>query len=66
MRELALTYKPAAYANIHSGEWAMYYPWDHMMDKAPDLPTDIDDLFERLNTHCGVRRLLVRLPVISP
>lgn len=55
VRGLAQQYKPTAYANIHSGEWAMYYPWDHRLDKAEGLPADIDDLFERLNTHCGVR-----------
>lgn len=31
VRELALKYKPTAYVNVHSGEWAMYYPWDHKL-----------------------------------
>ena len=29
LRDLALADPPAAYANVHSGEWALYVPWDH-------------------------------------
>jgi hypothetical protein len=29
LRDLATTLRPTAYANVHSGEWAIYVPWDH-------------------------------------
>ena len=29
LRDLATQAPPTAYANVHSGEWALYVPWDH-------------------------------------
>lgn len=29
LRDLAAADPPVAYANVHSGEWALYVPWDH-------------------------------------
>ena len=29
LRDLAMADPPVAYANVHSGEWALYVPWDH-------------------------------------
>ncbi len=29
LRQLATALRPTAYVNVHSGEWAMYVPWDH-------------------------------------
>lgn len=29
LRDLAREAPPVAYANVHSGEWALYVPWDH-------------------------------------
>lgn len=29
LRRLATEEPPTAYANVHSGEWALYVPWDH-------------------------------------
>ena len=29
LRDLATADPPVAYANVHSGEWALYVPWDH-------------------------------------
>lgn len=35
---IAETVHPRAYVNLHSGEWAMYVPWDSKAEMAPDLP----------------------------
>jgi hypothetical protein len=32
------TARPQAYVNLHSGEWAMYIPWDSKKELAPNLP----------------------------
>jgi hypothetical protein len=31
LRALAQRLRPTAYANVHSGEWAIYVPWDHKL-----------------------------------
>ncbi|KAK9805763.1 hypothetical protein WJX73_006850 [Symbiochloris irregularis] len=41
-----------ASVNLHAGEWALYIPWDSQKSVAPGLPADIDELLEKLNTHC--------------
>ena len=46
----------AAYANSHSGEWAMYVPWDHKASWAAGLGSDTVPLLEALNVHCGCTR----------
>lgn len=56
LRQLAQQLLPTAYANVHSGEWAVYVPWDHKRALALGLPTDTPQLLEQLNTHCKCTR----------
>lgn len=52
VRDEAARFKPHGYANVHSGEWAMYVPWDHKPAFGEDLPRDTNVLLDRLNEHC--------------
>lgn len=38
VRLVAENTQPQAYVNLHSGEWAMYVPWDSQKETAPGLP----------------------------
>ena len=38
LKLVAQTSRPQAYVNLHSGEWAMYLPWDSKPEAAPDVP----------------------------
>lgn len=38
-----------ASVNIHSGEYALYVPWDSRPDYGPDLPADTQVVLEQLN-----------------
>jgi len=44
--------RPQAFVNLHSGEYAMYVPWDSKKGLAPDLPADIGEVLERLDAYC--------------
>lgn len=57
LRDLARRLMPVAYANVHSGEWAIYVPWDHKKALAVGLPPDTTALVEALNTNCQARAL---------
>jgi hypothetical protein len=43
LRALATALRPTAYVNVHSGEWAMYVPWDHKKARqhGPRGPTNV-------------------------
>ncbi|GBF92370.1 hypothetical protein Rsub_05572 [Raphidocelis subcapitata] len=43
----------AGYVNVHSGEWALYTPWDSKPAYAPGLPADLPKLVERVAAVCG-------------
>jgi hypothetical protein len=45
---IAETVRPRAYVNLHSGEWAMYVPWDSKQELAPDLPVCRSFIFSPL------------------
>ena len=60
LRDLATAARPVAYVNVHSGEWALYVPWDHKKALAVGLPPDTDELLEALNTHCKARAAAAR------
>eukprot|EP00884_Botryococcus_braunii_P007354 jgi/Botrbrau1/1661/Bobra.116_2s0005.1 len=49
---IAETVRPRAYVNLHSGEWAMYVPWDSKRELAPDLPADTLEVLEKMNIFC--------------
>ena len=38
VRLVAESAHPRAFVNMHSGEWAVYVPWDSQQAKASDLP----------------------------
>ncbi len=38
--------------NLHSGEYAVYVPWDSKKSLAPNLPQDINDVLERIDSYC--------------
>jgi hypothetical protein len=44
--------RPQAFVNLHSGEYAIYVPWDSKRSLAPNLPADINDILERLDSYC--------------
>ena len=52
VRRVAMNSRPHGFANVHSGEWALYVPWDHKPARAEGLPPDAGWLLERLNAHC--------------
>ena len=41
-----------AFVNLHSGEYAVYVPWDSKKSLAPNLPADITDVLERIDSYC--------------
>lgn len=41
-----------AYVNLHSGEFALYAPWDSKEELADNLPVDTESLLEQLNIWC--------------
>jgi hypothetical protein len=53
LRELGISFKPHSYVQTHSGEWALYAPWDHKALWGSDLPADTQALLKNLNVHCG-------------
>ncbi len=52
MKLIAESTRPQAFVNLHSGEYAVYVPWDSKKGLAPDLPTDINDVLENLDAYC--------------
>ncbi len=38
VRTVAAASRPQAFVNLHSGEWAMYVPWDSKSQEASTLP----------------------------
>eukprot|EP00775_Hariotina_reticulata_P009641 gene9641-9801_t len=40
------------YVNVHSGEWAMYTPWDSKPAYAPNLPADLPGLVDTVGRVC--------------
>lgn len=44
------------YVQVHSGEWAMYVPWDHTKAEALGLPADTHALLNLLNGQCQCTR----------
>ena len=44
--------RPQAFVNLHSGEYAVYVPWDSQAGLAPGLPVDIGEVLEKLDTYC--------------
>lgn len=49
---IAETTRPQAFVNLHSGEYAVYVPWDSKKGLAPDLPADIGNVLEQLDAYC--------------
>ncbi|KAK9841020.1 hypothetical protein WJX81_006161 [Elliptochloris bilobata] len=52
VRLVAETARPQAYVALHSGEYALYAPWDSEAALAPDLPDDLEAVLGKLNTYC--------------
>lgn len=44
--------RPQAFVNLHSGEYAVYVPWDSQRGLAPDLPADVGEVLEKLDSYC--------------
>jgi hypothetical protein len=44
--------RPQAFVNLHSGEYAVYVPWDSQAGLAPGLPADIGEVLEKLDAYC--------------
>eukprot|EP00873_Tetraselmis_striata_P012253 jgi/Tetstr1/432517/TSEL_021890.t2 len=44
--------KPRVYVSVHSGEWALYFPWDSKMLRGERLPNDTEALVGAMNIHC--------------
>ena len=44
--------RPQAFVNLHSGEYAVYVPWDSQASLAPGLPADVGDVLEKLDSYC--------------
>lgn len=44
--------RPVAYVNVHSGEWALYTPWDSKPAYAPGLPAALPGLVGRVGRLC--------------
>lgn len=38
VRDIALAAPPRTFINVHSGEWAIYTPWDSKKAIGPGLP----------------------------
>jgi len=53
LRDIGNSWAPHTYVQTHSGEWALYTPWDHKALWGSDLPADTRQLLKNLNVHCG-------------
>lgn len=42
-----------AYVAVHSGEYAVYYPWDHTMVEPTGIPARMGELMSSLSKQCG-------------
>eukprot|EP00879_Flechtneria_rotunda_P014330 GHRR01014970.1.p1 GENE.GHRR01014970.1~~GHRR01014970.1.p1 ORF type:complete len:592 (+),score=216.05 GHRR01014970.1:1670-3445(+) len=40
------------YVNVHSGEWALYTPWDSKPAYGPGMPADMPDLVSKIGQLC--------------
>lgn len=38
VKDVVANFRPQAFVNLHSGEWAMYIPWDSKKEVAENLP----------------------------
>ena len=54
MKALATAAQPRAFVNLHSGEYAMYVPWDSQSTQAAGLPVTPLPLF--MNHPCSHAR----------
>ncbi|KAK9810511.1 hypothetical protein WJX72_012011 [[Myrmecia] bisecta] len=52
IKHIAETHRPQAYVTMHSGEYALYVPWDSEKAVAPNLPEGVDDLLDKMNVYC--------------
>ena len=52
LRDRAQEWKPAAFVNVHSGEWAVYTPWDSRGTMGAGLPEDLGPLVDRMSGLC--------------
>ncbi|KAK9849119.1 hypothetical protein WJX84_010504 [Apatococcus fuscideae] len=52
MKALATAAQPRAFVNLHSGEYAMYVPWDSQATQAAGLPADTEQVLDKLNIFC--------------
>ncbi|KXZ54924.1 hypothetical protein GPECTOR_4g996 [Gonium pectorale] len=43
---------PKTYVNVHSGEWAVYSPWDSKAAVGPGMPADLSDLLLKSGDVC--------------
>eukprot|EP00882_Tetradesmus_deserticola_P034036 GHRQ01038933.1.p1 GENE.GHRQ01038933.1~~GHRQ01038933.1.p1 ORF type:complete len:160 (+),score=47.11 GHRQ01038933.1:312-791(+) len=43
------------YVNVHSGEWALYTPWDSKPAYGSGLPADMPDLVATVGRVCGCK-----------
>jgi len=53
MTELCTRWKPKAFVNVHSGEWAVYTPWDSRTSLGAGLPGDMAALIKQMGDLCG-------------
>ena len=44
--------RPQAFVNLHSGEYAVYVPWDSQRGLAPGLPPDVGEVLEKVDAYC--------------
>jgi hypothetical protein len=54
LRALLLSRPALGYVNVHSGEWALYTPWDSKDGYAPGLPVSVKGcyvIFHTLSKH---------------
>ncbi|KAK9866978.1 hypothetical protein WJX84_000427 [Apatococcus fuscideae] len=52
VKALATAAQPRAFVNLHSGEYALYVPWDSQPTQAAGLPADMDQVLDKLNVFC--------------
>uniref|UniRef100_A0A7S0WFA8 Peptidase M14 domain-containing protein n=1 Tax=Chlamydomonas leiostraca TaxID=1034604 RepID=A0A7S0WFA8_9CHLO len=53
LRDLAVKVRPKSFINVHSGEWAVYTPWDSRAATAAGLPADLDALVSTMGRLCN-------------
>lgn len=53
INDVMSTTNVVAYVNVHSGESAVYTPWDSKPHLGPGLPADLANLTEALGDLCG-------------